>query len=817
MYQLVNKKNMKQAFRIISRMKGYTALSLLGLIISLSGTVIISRYLYQEWTIDHWMPDLDRTYILTSEYGDGQLYPNTGQIADRDKKPRPQQTSSAVESWTDVHLRIEPAQLQTEDKEWHSVNAIYVDTMFCQIYPLEPIEGTLQIKTPEDAIISEELANRIFPDESAVGKTLAYNRDVIYRIVGVFLQPSTKSLLKFDLALNSYKVTDDVNPTFAIVRLNKGTNIEDFNSVQKPMEIWEKYITTFHLIPYGRTAYEKVMNIYDKVPSISPICPSSHMWMLLIVGILLFLVGLFNFLNLYAVMRSHRRHELEVRRIFGASRWDIFCQLYAETFLLAVLTMIGVWTVVELTEPLLSTYYHIDVLPQRKFDVGLTLFIVFGLPFISSLTPNPSPRRGESLATGSPSPRRGVGVRLEGLGVGLQYFISITLITVSLYLMRQLHFMMDTDPGYRTEHLLAFPGQWDTMNGMSFNSLEDANEWWKNVIDTKAVMLNRLAESSYIRRIDNSIDFLLFRRDALLGEIPVEMNGNSVELHCTHISPNQFEMTGLSMKEGRMFCDSLDRGATHCILNETALKQLGIKNWHTEKVPLSKSLVIDNNEDVTIGFDIVGIMKDFHPGRMSDPIKGAFFIYNENLDFHSPWTSFEYLVETEPGCEEDARQFIIETKKELFDMGEMKVRRLSDDLKNQYREDRRTARIFFTFAFLAIVVTCLGVLGLMMFDVRRRYREIALRKVNGATFLDIALLLSRRYLIILAVAAAVSIPVSLIGLHQLITRYYTIHATIAWWIPLVSILIVLLLCALTLWQQVWKATRIKPYEVLKEN
>ncbi len=798
-------------------MKGYTALSLLGLIISLSGTVIISRYLYQEWTIDHWMPDLDRTFILCNSFEDGQLYPNTGQIADRDKKPRPQQTSSAVESWTDVHLRIEPAQLQTEDKEWHSVNAIYVDTMFCQIYPLEPIEGTLQIKTPEDAIISEELASRIFPDESAVGKTLAYNRDVIYRIVGVFLQPSTKSLLKFDLALNSYKVVDNEVTSFAIVRLHKGAHMEDFNSVQKPIEIWEKYITTFHLIPYGRTVYEKVLNIYDKVPSISPICPSSHMWMLLIVGILLFLVGLFNFLNLYAVMRSHRRHELQVRRIFGASRWDIFCQLYTETFLLAVLTMIGVWTVVELTEPLLATYYNIEVLPQRTFDIGLTVAIVFGLPFISSFTPNSSPRRGESLATGSPSPRRGVGVRLEGLGVGIQYFISITLITVSLYLMRQLHFMMDTDPGYRTEHLLAFPGRWDNGNGMSFFSVEEVNEWWKKTIDTKAVMLNRLTKSPYIRRIDNSIDFLLFRKDALVGGLAVKMNGNSVDLHSTHISPNQFEMIGLSMKEGRMFCDSLDRGATHCILNETALKQLGIKNWRTEKVPLNKNLVRDNNEEATVGFDIVGIMKDFHPGHLSDPIKGVVFIYNENLDFHSPWTSFEYLVEAEPGCEEDARQFIMETKKELFDLGEMNVRRLSDDLKNLYREDRRTAHIFFTFSFLAIAVTCLGVLGLMMFDVRRRYREIALRKVNGATFLDIALLLSRRYLIIFAVAAAVSIPVSLIGLHKLITQYYTIHATIAWWIPLLSLLIVFLLCALTLWHQVWKATRIKPYEVLKEN
>ena len=558
---------MKHAFRIISRMKGYTALSLLGLIISLSGTVIISRYLYQEWTIDHWMPDLDRTFILCNSFEDGQLYPNTGQIADRDKKPRPQQTSSAVESWTDVHLRIEPAQLQTEDKEWHSVNAIYVDTMFCQIYPLEPIEGTLQIKTPEDAIISEELASRIFPDESAVGKTLAFNRDVIYRIVGVFRQPNTKSLLKFDLAANSYKVIDNEVTSFAIVRLHKGAHMEDFNSVQKPIEIWEKYITTFHLIPYGRTAYEKVMNMLDKVTSISDICPSTHMWMLFSVAVLLFLVGIFNFLNLYAVMRSHRRHELEVRRIFGASRWNIFCQLYAETFLLAVLTMIGVWTVVELTEPLLSTYYHMDVLPQRKFDVGLTVGIVFGLPLIVGLIP----RRLSSF--------------WEGLGVGIQYFISITLITVSLYLMRQLHFMMDTDPGYRTEHLLAFPGRWDSGNGMTFNSIEDANDWWKKTIETKAVMLNRLTKSPYIRRVDNSIDFLLFRKDALVGGLAVKMNGNSVDLHSTHISPNQFEMIGLSMKEGRMFCDSLDRGATHCILNETALKQLGIKDWRKEKVP----------------------------------------------------------------------------------------------------------------------------------------------------------------------------------------------------------------------------------------
>ena len=99
---------------------------------------------------------------------------------------------------------------------------------------------------------------------------------------------------------------------------------------------------------------------------------------------------------------------------------------------------------------------------------------------------------------------------------------------------------------------------------------------------------------------------------------------------------------------------------------------------------------------------------------------------------------------------------------------------------------------------------------------RRRFREIALRKVNGATFRDIALLLSRRYLIIFGVAALASLPVSLLVIHRLMASY-TIRTSFAWWIPLLSIAIILALCTLTLWYQVWKATRIKPYKVLKEN
>ena len=176
----------------------------------------------------------------------------------------------------------------------------------------------------------------------------------------------------------------------------------------------------------------------------------------------------------------------------------------------------------------------------------------------------------------------------------------------------------------------------------------------------------------------------------------------------------------------------------------------------------------------------------------------------------------DYLIDVAEGHEDDIIRELKALEKELFGTSDLKYHWLEDQRKALYKEDQRTARIFDTFSLLAIAVTCLGVLGLMLFDVRRRYREIALRKVNGATFLDIALLLSRRYLIVFGIAAVASLPVSLLVIHRIMASY-TIRTSFAWWIPILSIAIILLLCALTLWQQVWKATRIKPYEVLKEN
>ena len=796
---------MKQAFRIISRMKGYTVLSLLGLIISLSGTVIISRYLYQEWTIDHWMPDHDRTFILCQRYVNGMFgnEPTPGLAWNPNNTKgfvSPTQGQSDVEAFSDVHLLQNGYYITLENDETISAPAISVDSSFTDVYPLQAIEGTLVLRTEGQAIVSEDFARRHFPGESAVGKTMKMgDENTLHTIVGVFRQPSGKSTVHFDVAnyaRRDWWVGNALN--FTMIKLAKGASMEAYNKRQ-PKNSWGSRNPEFHfmLVPYTGNLRRLVGSYgqeFRTIPSLSQCSSPQYLWMLFGVAVLLFLVGIFNFLNLYAVMRSHRRHELEVRRIFGASRWDIFCQLYAETFLLALLTMIGVWTVVELMEPLLATYYNIEVLPQRTFDVGLTVAIVFGLPLIVSLIPRRLPTFG------------------EGLGVGIQFFISLTLITVSIYMMRQLHLMMDGDPGYRTEgilHIVPKPRE-------DYNRIRKDDNGNTYIVDNsrgeKAVaVMKKLKECPYIQSIIEDPDMIG------AGEL-MEIEGQ--KLACKEMCHNTMEMFGLKLLEGRELNDTLDDYSYNCLLNETAVRRLGLKDWRSAKVQLPERWWTSAYEDCSENppYNVVGIVKDFHPGRLSEPQPPIIFFPTLNWDSQTmDFLPDDLLLSIAPGSEKEAVKYLRQMNKEVWGTEDLEYQWLSDQKDELYHEDRRTARIFFTFSFLAIAVTCLGVLGLMMFDVRRRYREIALRKVNGATFLDIALLLSRRYLIILAVAAAVSIPVSLVGLHQLITRYYTIHATITWWIPLVSIAIVLLLCALTLWQQVWKATRIKPYEVLKEN
>ena len=807
------KSSMKQAFRIITRMKGYTALSLLGLIISLSGTVIISRYLYQEWTVDHFMPALDRTFLCCVQYeGEAKwMRITTGDPNNESHFVSPVEGQSDVECWTNVYLRSMYAVIP-EHGETFFPPAVSVDSSFTQVFPLEAVEGTIQLKANGQCIVSEGLAARLFPSESAVGKTITVGEGDVNTVVGVFRQPTTKSSIRFDIA--DYAGEDFYSPGSSIgigvVQLREGASVQDYNARQpeQRLSLFSDHPVRYGLQPYTQELHNELSigyHWYDDCACFVHCASATHLWMLLFVAVLLLFVGLFNFVNLFAVMRSHRRHELHVRRLFGASRWNIFCQLYAETFLLAVLTMIGVWTVVELAEPLLATYYNIEVLPQWCFDLTLTAVVVFGLPLIASCIP----ARREVSAKGLFNlPSLG-----EGLGVGFQFFISLALLNVSIYFMRQLHVMMTADTGFRTKGLLTaviYPpsnrGSW---------TMEEFEARIEKQKSNSEVVKQRLTALPYLK--DITVDNDIFSTDA---NVPLA-NGDDIDI--MYMTDDAARMFDLRLVEGELPGDTLSIHDYVCVANEAAIQKLGIKDIATDQVQFAERIWWSDGVDRNYNppYKIVGVVRNFNNGRQSEPVKPLLLMFETREKDYDIFNAYQmegcnYLLDIAEGHEDDIIRELTVLEKELYGTTELKYQWVEDKRLELYKEDQRTARIFITFSLLAIAVTCLGVLGLMMFDVRRRFREIALRKVNGATFRDIALLLSRRYLIIFGVAALASLPVSLLIIHRLMASY-TIRTSFAWWIPLLSIAIILALCALTLYGQMRKAMHIKPYKVLKEN
>ncbi|MBQ9190693.1 MAG: ABC transporter permease [Bacteroidaceae bacterium] len=784
----------------LTRMKGYTILSLLGLIISLSGTVIISRYLYQEWTVDHFMPALNRTFVLFSQYKDSPADDlNLGMSYDPNHEAdfiSPVEGQSEIEAYCDIELR-KGFPIAQEGKEVIYPAAITVeDSTFFQIYPVEVVEGARQLTADGQCMVIEELARRLFPEESAVGKSIPIEDGTPHTIQAVYRQPSTKSTLHFDILQFRKEPVLSNSYSVCLVLLHEGADANTYNERQpyQEMSLYSKRPIKFILKPYSELSNRPWWGYdMDGTKCAQAKSSSSHLWMLFFVAMLLLFVGLFNFVNLFAVMRSHRRHELHVRRLFGASRWDLFRLLYSETFVLAVLAMVGVWTVVELTTPLLATYYNIEVMGQWKFDVGLTAVIVIILPLVG-----PSPGGGS--------------VGGAAAFLFLQFFISLTLLNVSLYFMRQLNVMMTTDPGFRTKGLLSVLLQ-PHENRESWSE----EEWQAHVArsaSNRDIILQRLATCPYIKTYCYD--------PHLIGECPDNEVNGKYKVNLRWINPKAMELYGLQGVAGRTFNDSIDHFAQYlCMVNETFIRQLEVKDFHDFKVQFPNRVWWSSGRDMSGNppFEIVGVLRDFHPGRQSEPLMPTVYLFENSDSGKDSSFGFEgkyLLMDIAEGHEEDVITYLHDLVHELFGTNELTYQWVEDQRKDLYREDQRTARIFITFSLLAIAVTCLGVLGLMMFDVRRRYREIALRKVHGATFLDIAMLLSRRYLIVFAVAAIASLPVSLLVIHRLMASY-TIHTSFAWWIPLMSIALILGLCALTLWQQVWRATRIKPYQILKEQ
>lgn len=796
------------AIKSLFRFKVYTVINIIGLAVSVAATLIIIRYIHQEITVDHFCKELDQTYLLTVQRSNGNvlLSDNT----DRNKDPNfiDPLNNPEIEGYS-YCISVKDDYIITNEHRYQA-NVLVTDSLFLQLMDYPIITGIKSIQRPDDAIITRKYAQHLFGKENPLGKQLVSSAGCTLTIRGIVDEPSSKSSLQFDLItpINQGKNINWSRMGFCVVRLNKGTDVMKFNEkISKPMSLicYGHSPIQFYIYPLKEFYFDKHI---DSTGSYFLRGNKEHITILSIVACMLMLVGIFNFINIYTVIMLKRAREFGVKKVYGASGFQIFFQIYMENVLMVAFALLMIWMLIEITAGLFATVYAIPVKPDLVFDLSLSLLLLFGLPMITSIYPFLRYNYSSPITSLRSVNVGGQSIVSRALFLFVQYVITFSLIVVSLFFVRQLYAMLHADLGYQVKDIIMC----QLLPDETMNKRYSSDEEWQKEHD------NKLHKVQVIKQKMDGCPFFLTWE---YGEAPinleaygdVECNGEKHKMAVIFANKDYMDMFGLKLKEGRGWNDQDQFAQYKMIINETARKLFHITNIDEASMQTESRLWWSMGVDVGKNppFQVVGIIEDFRTGHLSKGDVPLAILYEEGGNATDP-----LIASIAKGKRKEAINFLKELHREVVGEGEFNYSFVEDEIEKLYEEDKRTTRIYVTFAGLAICISCLGLFGLSLYDIRQRYREIALRKVNGASGRQIALLLVRKYLYILGSAFALAIPL----IYYIIDDYtkdFAVRAPIGAGIFIVGFIFTVAISLGTLLWQIQKAVRLNPGQIMKNE
>ena len=791
-------KTLTYAIRFLARSKSYTIINLLGLAFSLACSIILIRYIHREWTVDTHCVDRERIVVpiqdmkvtsgLTNlENCDTTFIPDN-QIVRR----------APLEFSSDATVKY--------NEQDYTLNFIATDSCFLQMFHYPLVAGTAELSAPDHALITQECANRIFGKQNPVGKTLTIDKTTV-TIRGVIQPPACKSVFHFDMLVNE-KATRYIT-TAMLFQLLPSVDLKTVNQASGIFRKLKRGTLSqrIEFVTVKDLYFNKPKNVKPSEKNCLVFGSSDYLNILFIVAILLLFVGILNFVNLYMVYMMKRNKEYGIKKVFGLQKWPLFVQIWTENVIIAFWALMFAWLIVEITQVpvarLMDTEMH-----YTWFDLQLSLGFLFGMPVLTSIYPYiryqyMSPITSmRAIATG----RQSIMTRMAFLSI--QYVVTFVLMVFSLYLNSHFRFLINTPPGFRTESILEAP---IVESGFSVVAGEDITETVKRY--------NAHLEA-IVRKMDECPDILAWTSsDNILLEREFRMtiyNDKDEATECVKIYADEkfFQVYDLKIVEGQL-PEMSQISQTAAILNQAAMKALGYKHLDEAFIRANEGFgqAIDTNGNLTeygkTLFPVTAVVEDYYPGHITEGVKPIII-----LPGRIPGD--KTLVHIAKGKEKEVLEYLKNAVREVYGKDELEYSWMEDQVKTIYDEDSRVATIYIIFALIAIGIACLGLFGISLFDIRRRYREIAIRKAHGAGMKDLYQLLFKKYLLILGISFVVATPIAYYSILQY-TADYVVKAPVGIGIFVLALLLVTAISMGTLYWQIRKAANIDPATVMKSE
>ena len=791
------------SIRTILRFRTYTAINVLGLALSLGCVFVLVRYIHQEYTVNHFVPEADRTF-LTAVFKEGEPRGSLGESGDRNNDPnyRNPLDHPAVEAFS--RFMMFDDDFVTKDDYRYAVNTVVVDSLFFDLIPYGCKEGSLQLK-PDEALLTPQAALRIFGTEHAVGKELVTSSGKPVRVAGILKEPSTKSSFQFDVVLSVYLMRDWSRVAYEVVRLHRpedGNEINQANRTPMKLVYYGNLAVYYQLVPLKDFYLSRQVSAY--VDSVTQGRPDVLRLLGLVVGLIL-LVGLLNYMNLYSVVMLKRGRELGMKKVLGAGKGQIFLQLYAENVCLNAAVVFLAWLLVEVTRRLVDAWFDIPVQGDLRFDLLLSAAVLFLLPLFTMLPPYCRYAYAAPMRSLSQVGVGGKATRSRTVFLFLQYVIAFCLTVAAIYLSRHLQYLLHTDVGYRTEDIIQCRLWKENPASYSDNNLRQQE--FEKMQAALALIEKRVGESPLFNG-------MVYGEPPYAGGWGLNFhteNGEATEAITFWTSREYMDFFGFRILEGRGWGDEDVFSQYKLIANKAFLAALHISDWRQTKViPQNRMWFTSGESSDVIPYEIVGVMDDFKTGHLSGGNRPVVFVYSgsdpRDLCF----------ISIAPGKRKEAISFLSDLYQEAVGRGDFEYSFVTDEIARLHEEDRKVTRIVITFALIAIVIACLGLFGLSLYDIRQRYREIALRKVHGAQVADICRLLLRKYFVLLGAAFVTGAVIAYVGIHRYMEDFPH-HAPLSLWIFLVAGVIVAIIALLTVLWQIRRASQVNPAEVMKRE
>lgn len=807
------KNYLKIAVRNLLRQKAYSLINISGLAIGMACCLFILLYVRDELSYDCHYEHADRIYRV------GLDAAVSGEDIHAALTAAPL-AATLVAEYPEVETatRLYKANrllINHEDRKFYEEKFMWADSTVFQVlsFPLVRGDEVTALSGPHKIVLTASAAHKYFGDLDPLGEVLRVDNRDDYVVTGVLHDQPSNTQFQFDFlaSLSSLPWTQEANwvsnSFYTYLRLRQDAKPEALAAkfpalvrrdiapqIEKGMGI-SYYEAVKHGFKWGYFL-EPLSKIYLHSTALQDIGPHSdirYIYILSAIALFILLIACINFMNLATARSAKRAKEVGVRRVLGSERAQLARQFLGESVLLALLAMILAFALVEFFLPWFNQLAGKAIATASVNSapvLAMLLVIALSAGVLAGLYP--------ALVLSSFQPVRVLKGQLTGKAGGgrfrsvlvvAQFCFSLILLVGTFVVFKQLRFMQNYKLGFAQEQVLVFPAETEAM-AQSFESVR--SELLKN-----PKVLSAAAGSVIPGR------FL----DNLSGYRPQGAAQDAIITLWTARVTHEFLQTlQCDLVAGRDFSREIATDAeAACVINESAAQALG---WTPADAIGKQVAEIGTGEgDTDLMRTVVGVVRDFHFESLQEPIKPAVFTISKNsLRFALVRIRPEDLTATLAALESQWQNFLSDFPSQYFF--------LDEDFGRLYEKEHRLGRIVGSFAFLAMFIACLGLFGMASYVAQQRTKEIAVRKVLGATAMSVMAMLSKDFFKLVALAFVLAAPVAYLAMHRWLEDF-------AYRTPLgvevfgVAGVLMLLITLLTVSTQAARAALTNPAEALR--